>query len=81
MAELANCSAGGMCVCEVGPKCVSSCHKEEEAFQIVYGFLKSGNREATMTEVVKATDIRGMIIKFIKSADYGPRNFQSWLTV
>lgn len=69
MAELANCSrCGNVFVKSVRDVCPSCYKKEEEAFQIVYRFLsKRENREATMKEIVKATNVEEKLItKFIK---------------
>src|SRR5690625_5643347 len=51
---------------DICPDCV---RKEEKAFQKVYRFLsKRENREATIAEIVKATEVEEeLIIKFIRT--------------
>lgn len=69
MAELANCvRCNQVFVKSVRDICLD-CHREEEkAFEKVYKFLsKRENREATLQEIVKATDVdEALIIKFIR---------------
>ncbi|SFA88166.1 flagellar operon protein TIGR03826 [Lentibacillus halodurans] len=69
MAELANCSrCGNVFVKSIRDVCQACYKEEEEAFQVVYRFLsKRENREATMKEIIKATDVEEeLITKFIK---------------
>lgn len=64
-----NCeSCGAVFVDPVRTICRDCYYAEEEAFQTVYRFItKRKNREATITEVVKATGIEEeLIIKFMK---------------
>lgn len=69
MVELGNCARCGAVfakgIREICPACY---YKEEEAFKIVYQFIrKRENREATLSEIVKATGVdEELIIKFIK---------------
>ncbi|MBP1947984.1 TIGR03826 family flagellar region protein [Virgibacillus litoralis] len=69
MAELANCSRCQAVFVKTIRDVCQSCYKEEErAFETVYRFLSiRKNREATMMEIVKATEVnQNLIIKFIK---------------
>jgi len=69
MIKLGNCAHCGevfaKSVRDICPKCY---RKEEEAFKIVYRFLMNRkNREATLQEIVEATNVKEeLIIKFIK---------------
>ncbi|TRM10237.1 hypothetical protein FH966_00065 [Lentibacillus cibarius] len=70
MGELANCSRCGTVFVKTARDICPSCYKEEEqAFQVVYRFLrKRENREATMNEIIKATGVEeALIIKFVKT--------------
>jgi len=67
--ELSNCAnCGKVFAKSVRDICHECYKKEEEAFRIVYRFLsKRKNREATLSEIVKATGVEEeLIIKFIK---------------
>lgn len=67
--EMKNCeSCGAVFVDPVRTICRDCYYKEEEAFQTVYRFItKKKNREATITEIVKATGVEEeLIIKFLK---------------
>lgn len=69
MAELANCSrCNAVFVKNVRDICQSCYKNEEKAFQTVYRFLSvRENREATMQEIVQATDVEEYLItKFIR---------------
>lgn len=69
MAELANCSRCDAVFVKSIRNVCQNCYKEEEAaFNTVYQFLRvRKNREATMKEIVEATEIdESLIIKFIK---------------
>ncbi|TXL65011.1 hypothetical protein FHP05_07670 [Cerasibacillus terrae] len=69
MPELANCSScGAVFVKEIRDICRKCYQEEEKAFRIVYDFLRQRtNREATLIEIVEATNIEeALIIKFIK---------------
>lgn len=69
MAELANCSRCQAVFVKTIRDVCQTCYKEEErAFETVYRFLSiRKNREATMMEIVKATEVEeNFIIKFIK---------------
>lgn len=69
MAELANCSRCQAVFVKTIRDVCQTCYKEEErAFETVYRFLSvRKNREATMMEIVKATEVKErLIIKFIK---------------
>ncbi len=69
MAELANCSRCEAVFVKTIREVCQTCYKEEErAFETVYRFLSiRKNREATMMEIVKATEVEeSFIIKFIK---------------
>lgn len=64
-----NCeSCGAIFVDPTRTICRDCYYKEEEAFQTVYRFItKKKNREATITEIVKATGVEEeLIIKFMK---------------
>lgn len=69
MNELGNCARCGVVfakgIRDICPKCF---REEEEAFQKVYRFLtKRKNREATLAEIVTATEVEEeLIIKFMK---------------
>lgn len=70
MAELKNCEQCGdlfasVAAREICPKCYQ---KEERDFQRVYRFItKRKNRQATIQEIVEATEVREeLIIKFMK---------------
>ncbi|MFD1020298.1 TIGR03826 family flagellar region protein [Thalassobacillus hwangdonensis] len=70
MGELANCpQCGALFVSGPQAVCRDCFKKEEEAFEIVYTFIrKRENRSATIPEVVEATGVKeDLIIKFIKS--------------
>jgi flagellar operon protein (TIGR03826 family) len=67
--ELKNCeSCGAVFVDPVRTICRDCYYKEEEAYKKVYRFLsEKKNREATLEEIVKATDVEEeLIIKFMK---------------
>ncbi|MDY0408921.1 TIGR03826 family flagellar region protein [Virgibacillus soli] len=69
MGELANCSrCGAVFVKQIRDICHNCYQEEEKAFKIVYAFLtKQKNREATIQDIVEATEIEEeLIIKFIK---------------
>ncbi len=69
MQSLENCPrCGDVFVKSLRPICPSCYKKEEEAFEIVYQFLrKQKNREATISEIVEATGVEEeLIIKFVK---------------
>lgn len=69
MANLSNCSRCGKVFAKTIRDVCPDCYREEEeAFKIVYRFLSQRkNREATLDEIVKATDVdEELIIKFIK---------------
>lgn len=69
MQSLANCpSCGDVFVKGLRAICPSCYKKEEEAFEIVYQFLrKQKNREAKINEIVEATGVEeALIIKFVK---------------
>ncbi|MGM8364582.1 TIGR03826 family flagellar region protein [Virgibacillus sp. W0181] len=69
MAELDNCSCcGAVFAKSIRDICHTCYQKEEEAFNIVYGFLsKQKNREATIHEIVETTGVeKDLIMKFIK---------------
>ena|SRR5690625_2477459 len=69
MSQLGNCSRCGKVFAKSIRDICMSCYREEEkAFQKVYRFLsKRKNREATLNEIVEATDVEEeLIIKFLK---------------
>ena len=69
MQELANCSrCNAVFVKTVRDICRDCYEAEERAFEKVYQYLsKRENREATLKEIVKATNVEEeLIIKFIK---------------
>lgn len=69
MAELANCSkCGTVFVKGIRDICQNCFREEEKAFEIVYEFLrKRKNREATIMEIVEATEVEeSLIIQFIR---------------
>src|SRR5690625_6316215 len=69
MHELANCAnCNQVFVKTVRDICRDCYEAEEKAFEIVYRFLsKRKNREATLKEIVEATEVEeSLIIKFIK---------------
>lgn len=69
MAELANCSnCNAVFAKSMRDICQACFHEEEAAFKIVYLYLtKRKNREATLNEIVEATEVEEkLIIKFIK---------------
>lgn len=69
MAELANCSRCDTVFAKNMRDICQVCYREEEkAFEVVYRFLiKRENREATLLEIIRATDVEeALIIKFIK---------------
>lgn len=69
MQSLANCPrCGNVFVKSLREICPSCYKEEEEAFEIVYQFLKKQqNREATIHEIVEATEVEEeLIIKFVK---------------
>lgn len=70
MAELANCERCGEVFVKTIRDICQSCFKQEEKdFETVYTFLRQRkNREATLQEIVKATEVEEeIIIKFIKN--------------
>ncbi|MBU5467800.1 hypothetical protein KQI49_13305 [Virgibacillus sp. MSJ-26] len=70
MAELANCvRCEAVFVKTIRDICESCYRQEEKDFETVYNFLKQRkNREATLQEIVKATEVdEEIIIKFIKT--------------
>src|SRR5690625_1618136 len=69
MGELANCSRCNAVFVKVMRDICQNCfYEEEEAFEIVYRFIsKRENREATVSEIVEATEVEEeIIIKFIR---------------
>lgn len=69
MQSIANCPRCGNVFVKSLRDICSSCFKaEEEAFETVYQFLKKQeNREATIREILEATEVdEELIIKFIK---------------
>lgn len=69
MAELANClNCDAVFVKNIRSICQDCYQAEEKAFEIVYRFLtKRKNREATLEEIVDATEVsEKLITKFIK---------------
>src|SRR5699024_10051786 len=70
MAELRNCERCGDIFASIADKeiCQKCYRKEEEDFKKVYQFLtKKKNREATLSEIVEATNVEEeLIIKFLK---------------
>lgn len=69
MQGLANCTrCGDVFVKGLRSICPACYKKEEEAFDIVYRFLREQqNREATILEIVEATGVEEeLIIKFVK---------------
>lgn len=69
MGELANCSRCGTVFVKKARDICQSCFRQEaKDFDTVYAFLrKRKNREATLPEIVEATDVEEvMITKFIK---------------
>ncbi len=69
MSELGNCERCGIVFAKTIRDICRDCYQEEEeAFQTVYRFLtKRKNREATMAEIVAATEVEeDLIIKFMK---------------
>lgn len=78
MAELANCArCGAVFVKSLRDICQNCYREEEKAFQTVYNFLKvRKNREATILEIVEATDVEEeLIIKFVKEKRLTPKDF------
>lgn len=78
MGELANCSrCGAVFVKTVRDICQDCYREEEESFQLVTEFLRDKkNREATMLEIVEATEVEeALIIKFIKEKRLSPTEF------
>lgn len=78
MAELANCSrCGSVFVKTVRDICQDCYRKEEEAFRIVYDFMRERkNREATVLEIVEATGVdEELIMKFVKERRLTPKDF------
>jgi len=70
MGELTNClKCNAVFVKTTQDICPDCVRKEEKAFQKVYRFLsKRENREATIAEIVKATEVEEeLIIKFIRT--------------
>src|SRR5690625_6060204 len=70
MAELANCvCCEAVFVKNIRDICESCYKQEEKDFETVYNFLKQReNREATLQEIIKATEVdEKLIIKFIKT--------------
>jgi len=69
MSELSNCAQCGVVFAKTVRDICHACYrKEEEDFKTVYRFLtKRQNREATIQEIVAATDVEeDLIIKFMK---------------
>lgn len=69
MGELANCSRCNEVFVKMIRDICQKCYREEEtAFETVYRFLsKRENREATIFEIVEATEVEEeLIIKFIR---------------
>lgn len=69
MAELANCfKCGSVYVKNIRNICQKCYEEEEEAFTTVYQFLiQRKNREATMLDIVEATEVEEeLIAKFIR---------------
>lgn len=69
MAELANCPNCDAVFAKTVRNVCRECYQaEEKAFEKVYNFLtKRKNREATLTEIVEATEVsEKLIIKFIR---------------
>jgi len=69
MAELANCpNCGELFAKALRPVCDKCAREVEEKFQAVYKFIrKRENRQASMDEVVEATEVdRQLITKFVK---------------
>src|SRR5699024_10823033 len=80
MAELANCSRCNAVFVKSFLDICQKCYREEEdAFQIVYQFLRvKKNREATVLEIVEETGVDEMlIIKFVKEKRLTPTEFPS----
>ncbi|WP_087972566.1 TIGR03826 family flagellar region protein [Oceanobacillus rekensis] len=78
MAELANCNrCDAVFVKGLRDICQNCYNEEEAAFQKVNSFLKiRKNREATLIEIVEATDIKETLItKFIREKRLHPTNF------
>src|SRR5690625_6638686 len=70
MAELENCTRCDAVFVKTTRDVCQTCYQQEEKdFEIVYNFLRQRkNREATLQEIVAATDVgEGTIIKFVKS--------------
>src|SRR5690625_242865 len=69
MTELGNCERCGAVFAKGIRDICQKCYREEEAaFKTVYSFLtKRKNREATLAEIVRATEVEEeLIIKFMK---------------
>lgn len=69
MPELANCERCDAVFAKTHRELCPACYKmEEQDFKIVYSFLtKKENREATLQEIVEATNVaEEVIIRFIK---------------
>ena len=78
MAELANCTRCNALFVKSLRVICQKCYKdEEEAFQIVYRFLRDRkNREATILEIVEETGVEEeIIIKFVKEKRLTPKDF------
>ncbi|MHA6252371.1 TIGR03826 family flagellar region protein [Oceanobacillus sp. CAU 1775] len=78
MAELANCArCEAVFVKTIRDICQNCYREEEDAFQKVYEFLRiRKNREATITEIVEATEVEEeLIIKFVKEKRLTPKDF------
>lgn len=70
MAELENCTRCDAVFVKTTRDVCQACYQQEEKdFEIVYNFLRQReNREATLQEIVAATDVEeSTIIKFVKS--------------
>lgn len=78
MAELANCSRCDAVYVKGLRDICQNCYRDEEAaFQKVNSFLRiRKNREATLIEIVEATDVEETLItKFIRERRLHPTNF------
>lgn len=78
MAELANCiDCNNVFVKSMREICQSCFEKEEQDFKKVYHFLmKRKNREATMADIVRETEVKEeKITKFVKEKRLLPSSF------
>lgn len=78
MAELANCPrCDRVFVKEFRDICWDCYKQEEEAFQVVFTFLKDRkNREATVNEIMEHTKVEEeLIIKFVREGRLRPSEF------